>query len=82
MTPNSFSRPWLLYESGFVAGKRGSEVVPLVFKIEKSQLPFPLSSYVIYSGDKLEDLERLLIQLLSEIVPKPNRELINNELNS
>lgn len=77
LTLNSYLRPWLLYESGYVAGSKGANVIPLVFGISKSDLPSPLSAYVVYSVDNEEDLPNLLFQLLSEVVPSPNRELID-----
>lgn len=79
LTPNSYLRPWLLYESGYVAGSKGANVVPLTFGITKSDLPSPLSAYVIYAADKEDDLAKLLFQMLSEVVPSPNRELINTQ---
>jgi beta-phosphoglucomutase len=79
LTPTSYNRPWLLYESGFVAGNQGGvQVIPVLFGIQASQLPLPLSSYVMYSGDNPEDLTRLLLQLVSEVAPHPKKELVSN----
>lgn len=73
LTENSYNRPWLLYESGYVAGRmRGAKVVPLLFGIEKGRLPSPLSGYSLYAGDNPEDLCRLLLQVLAEMFPEPD----------
>jgi TIR domain len=79
LTPNSYLRPWLLYESGYVAGSKGANVIPLVFSITKSDLPSPLSAYVIYAADNEEDLTKLLIQILNEAVPSPDIESITKK---
>lgn len=79
LTPNSYHRPWLLYESGYVAGLKNTRVVPVCYGIDKSNLPSPLSAYVVYSVDDSEELKKLLHQLISEVVPIPNRELIENQ---
>jgi HAD superfamily hydrolase (TIGR01509 family) len=78
LTPSSVNRPWLLYESGFVAGRTGAEVIPLVFRISKSDLPSPLSSYVMYSGENIEDLNKLLWQIIMEVFPQPKKDLLKN----
>lgn len=80
LTPNSYLRPWLLYESGFVAGCRGDKVIPLVCSVKKSDLPSPLSAYVIYSTDDPEDFIHLIIQLVSEVVPSPSLQLIEHHV--
>jgi HAD superfamily hydrolase (TIGR01509 family) len=76
LTPNSLQRPWILYESGFVAGNKKANVIPMVFCIDKNDLPLPLSAYVIYKGDELEDLSQLLIQIVTKVAPKPNKYFI------
>ncbi len=80
LTPNSYLRPWLLYESGYVAGHRGAQVIPLLCGITKAELPAPLSAYIVYSLENINELNRLLFQLLSEVVPYPNQELIKSQV--
>jgi HAD superfamily hydrolase (TIGR01509 family) len=78
LTPNSLQRPWVLYESGYVAGNRKANVIPIVFSLAKDDLPLPLSAYVIYSGDDENDLVQFLMQIMGEIVPLPNTTLIQS----
>ena len=80
ITSASLNRPWLLYESGYVAGRRGAQVIPLLFGVEKASVPSPLHDYVLYSGDQSEDLCRLVHQLLADVVRKPNRELVERQV--
>jgi len=82
LTPNSLQRPWILYESGFVAGNKKAEVIPLVFCINKNDLPLPLSAFVIYKGDDIEDINRLIMQIVIITVPKPNKSLIDENINN
>lgn len=79
LTPNSLGRDWLLYETGFVAGKKESQVVPLLFEVSKDELPLPLSAYVTYSGDEEKDLSNLLLQIVAEVAPNPNKKFIQSQ---
>lgn len=78
LTPNSLVKPWILYESGFVAGNKKSHVIPVMFCSAKKDLPLPLSAYVIYKGDEFEDLKQLLTQIVLKCAPKPNNLIIEN----
>ncbi|WP_022667356.1 HAD hydrolase-like protein [Desulfospira joergensenii] len=79
LTPNSFTRPWVLYESGYVAGLKKNNVIPITIGLSKSQLPSPLSAYVIYSGDNANDLSKFFCQILAEVVPEPNQNIIQSQ---
>jgi beta-phosphoglucomutase-like phosphatase (HAD superfamily) len=74
ITPNSILKPWLTYESGFVAGKKGETVIPLLFCIEKKDLPLPLAAYTLYSGDNVDELKKLIIQMIKLVAPNPDDE--------
>jgi beta-phosphoglucomutase-like phosphatase (HAD superfamily) len=78
ITPNSIDRPWLTYESGYVAGKQGSQVIPLLYSLKKNELPSPLSAYVVYYGHDKNDLETLLMQLMSAVAPNPSSILVSS----
>ncbi|MFA7059446.1 MAG: HAD hydrolase-like protein [Pedobacter sp.] len=78
LTPNSLGRDWLLYESGYVAGKKESPVIPLLFGLTKTQLPLPLSAYVIYNGDDLDELNNLIYQIITEVAPNPSLLLVSS----
>jgi beta-phosphoglucomutase-like phosphatase (HAD superfamily) len=78
VTPNSIDRPWLTYESGYVAGKQGAQVIPLLYGLKKNELPSPLSAYVVYCGDDKTDLETLLVQLISTVAPNPSSVLASS----
>lgn len=78
ITPNSITRPWLTYESGYVAGRQGSQVIPLLYSLNKNELPAPLSAYVVYYGHDKNDLEMLLMQLMSAVAPNPSSILVSS----
>jgi beta-phosphoglucomutase-like phosphatase (HAD superfamily) len=80
LTRNSLSRPWILYESGYVAGNKGAKVIPLLFNVQKESLPLPLSAYMIYSAENKSDLLSLLLQLVSEVLPNPNIDFLEKQL--
>lgn len=72
ITPMSLGRAWLLYESGFIAGQTGAQIIPVLFDVSRTELPAPMSDYVTFDGKNGSDVARLLLQLLPKVVPKPN----------
>lgn len=72
ITPTSLGRPWLLYESGFIAGQTGAQIIPILFDVARTELPAPICDYVTFDGKNGSDVARLLLQLLPKVVPKPN----------
>jgi hypothetical protein len=67
LTPNSMTRPWVLWESGAAAGvalatNKTSPVVPIMFGISDADIPSPLSAAQRVRGDtnKADGITRLL----------------------
>jgi hypothetical protein len=67
LTPNSMSKPWVLWESGAAAGvalatNKASPVVPITFGIRDADIPSPLSAAQRVRGDSTEadGINRLL----------------------
>jgi HAD superfamily hydrolase (TIGR01509 family) len=66
LTPLSCNRPWLLYESAYIAGKGGRRVIPLLCGVGREQIPSPLTNYKSYSADDVDQVTELIQQLISE----------------
>lgn len=81
LTRFSCARAWLTYESGFMAGflaaERGRTVIPLLFDVERDDIPDPLRSYQCYTASSAESLSRLLAGCLRDSGLKPNDQLIS-----
>lgn len=77
LTANSLDRPWLLYELGYVANINKSNIIPLIFDVDIKDLIAPLSIYKVFHGHNIEDLTKMLVQIVLLIAPKPNLDLIN-----
>jgi hypothetical protein len=70
LTPNSMTRPWVLWESGAAAGvalatNRASRVVPVTFGIREADIPHPFQSTQRVLGDT--DTADGIIRLLHDI---------------
>ena len=84
LTPNSMTRPWVLWESGAAAGvalatNRSSSVVPITFGIRDADIPHPLLAAQRVRGDT-EDADGItrLLQDLNDSLGKPlNPELLH-----
>jgi hypothetical protein len=76
LTPRSVSKPWLLWETGAVYGAalmQGGEsartVRPLLYRLDADDMPSPLRASNVQSlrGDRSEDIEEFLSQLITDI---------------
>ncbi len=77
VSPSSVHKPWILWEAGAVAGAAlASEsqglrkVRPLVYQVPTDQIPSPIrdSKVQFLRGDKTEDVQRLLEEILNDYV--------------
>lgn len=68
VTPNSVSKPWILWEAGAVYGAAAAmddsglrKVLPVVYQLSSSQIPSPIrdSKAQLLHGDEEADLDRL-----------------------
>ncbi len=74
LTPRSVGKPWVLWESGAVAGaalatKKSASVVPVLYRMRFEDIPQPLQQLQAAQGETEEGLERLL-QLIDETTTK------------
>ena len=72
LTPHSLQKPWVLWESGAVAGAGlmsgdKSRVVPVAFKISMEQIPSPLRSLQAMYGNDNKSILKLLDKIRSNI---------------
>jgi tetratricopeptide (TPR) repeat protein len=80
LTPASISKPWLMWESGAVSGvslalKEGTPIIPLLFRLDKDQVPSPLGDRQAEYGESLEGIERVL-QALQASIGEPESRLM------
>jgi TIR domain len=65
ITPNSVSRPWLWFETGFGAAHSDSEVIPVCLGLDRLEsIPFPLAMYQCYLLTDYESLRIFFAKLL------------------
>lgn len=65
LTPESLSRPWLMWESGAVNGialalEEQRQIVPLLFRVNRENLSGPLSHLQAEQGETKEGIYRLV----------------------
>lgn len=68
-TPSSCARPWLLYETAYIAAKGDRKVIPLLCGVSKEAIPNPLHQFHCYSIEDIEKLSQLIVDLLKKTVP-------------
>lgn len=67
LTPQSISRPWLLFESGYGAANRERDVIPVCVGIDSLRdIPFPLAMYQCYQLADYESLKSFVERVLSK----------------
>jgi tetratricopeptide (TPR) repeat protein len=76
LTPASISKPWLMWESGAVSGvslalKEGTPIIPLLFRLDRDQIPSPLADRQAEHGESREGIERVLKALQATIGEPP-----------
>jgi hypothetical protein len=77
LTPNSVSKPWLMWEAGAVSGvslatQKVSTIVPLVYRLSMEQVPSPLRSRQAARGEDRESIKRVL-ETVQQSVGLPER---------
>jgi tetratricopeptide (TPR) repeat protein len=80
LTPASISKPWLMWESGAVSGvslalKEGTPIIPLLFRLDKDQIPSPLGDRQAEYGESREGIERV-VQALQASIGEPEPRLM------
>lgn len=70
LTPNSVSKPWLMWEAGAVSGvslatQQAATVIPLVYRLSMEEIPSPLASRQAARGEDGESMKRVLETLRS-----------------
>jgi hypothetical protein len=71
LTENSYDRPWVMYEIGYIKGKSSKKkLMPIAMNDEVlSQISgYPYSRFSIYKCDE-ESLSEIIIQLLNNLTP-------------
>jgi hypothetical protein len=67
LTPNSLAKPWLYFESGFVARAQGAQVIPVCLGLESTQVPYPLAMYQLYELSNAQSFSTFLDKLLAKL---------------
>lgn len=67
LTPNSLSRPWIYFESGYGFSNRKTQVIPLCLGITVSDVPFPLKMFQCYEIGNLESLTDFCRKLFNQL---------------
>src|SRR5262249_22777591 len=75
LTPNSVSKPWLMWEAGAVSGvslstQQAATVIPLVYRLSMEEIPSPLTSLQAARGEDGESIKGVL-ETLKQSVPMP-----------
>ncbi|MFQ5598795.1 MAG: toll/interleukin-1 receptor domain-containing protein [Nitrospiria bacterium] len=76
-TPESKEKPWLYFECAYAMGmEKKNAVIPIVYYMEKRELPSPLQNIQIYLGDNRDSLKRLYGVLIDRYGGKHVKEKI------
>jgi hypothetical protein len=76
VTPNSFEKPWLHFETGYVAGRRETEIIPVCVGLKSTEIPFPLAMYQLYELGSLRHLSALAEKLMARFALHYDAELV------
>jgi hypothetical protein len=70
LTDNSYDRPWVMYEIGYIKGKSSKKnLMPIAIDIDINKIRnYPYSKFNIYKCDE-QHLSTLMIELLNNIIP-------------
>lgn len=78
VTPGSNERPWLLWESGFAAGK-SKIIIPIVFFLRHDRIHSVFETKQKYDGESKDDAlqlcERIVMQATGKAVPAAVRQV-------
>src|SRR3712207_1505893 len=82
LTPESLSRPWLMWESGAVNGialalEQRRQIVPLLFRVNRENLAGPLSHLQAESGETQQGVRRLAVAIWELRGRKPGQQLFD-----
>jgi tetratricopeptide (TPR) repeat protein len=79
VTPESLARPWLMWESGAVAGmalasERGRRIAPLLFRVNQDSVAGPLQHLKAEPGETAQGIWRLIDAIWEMRGKQPPRE--------
>jgi tetratricopeptide (TPR) repeat protein len=79
LTPESLSRPWLMWESGAVNGialalEEQRQIVPLLFRVNRENLTGPLSHLQAEQGETGQGIRRAVLAVWDLLGRKPGKE--------
>jgi tetratricopeptide (TPR) repeat protein len=85
LTPESISRPWLMWESGAVNGialalEQRKPIVPLLFRVNRENLAGPLSHLQAESGETEQGVRRLAVAIWELRGRKPGQQVFDPRL--
>ncbi len=85
LTPESLSRPWLMWESGAVNGialalEQRRQIVPLLFRVNRESLAGPLSHLQAESGETQQGVRRLAVAIWELRGRKPGQQVFDRRL--
>lgn len=68
LTPESVHKPWVMWESGAVAGvasaaRKKSALIPITYRLHTEEIPAPLRQLQAASGEKKTDIEKVIATL-------------------
>ena len=71
-TPFSFTRPWIMWESGVASGiDKARGIIPIVYLMGRGELANPLSTYQVYEGGDPEQVREVCGHLAYEAGLRP-----------
>lgn len=82
LTPESLSRPWLMWESGAVNGiglalGEQRQIVPLLFRVNRENLTGPLSHLQAEQGETEQGIRRVVLAVWDLLGKKPREEKLD-----
>jgi tetratricopeptide (TPR) repeat protein len=81
VSPQSLTRPWILWECGVATGvQRDRLLVPIVHSMSLTDLPSPLQSYQSYDGDQRASVIEVCRRLITGAGLKPNPDYWKGQL--
>jgi hypothetical protein len=81
VTPQSATRPWILWECGVATGiNKERKLVPIAHSMPLSDLPSPLQSYQAYDGDDRASVQQVCERMLTGAGFKPNPKFWTQQL--
>jgi tetratricopeptide (TPR) repeat protein len=82
LTPESISRPWLMWESGAVNGialalQEQRQIVPLLFRVNRENLTGPLSHLQAEQGETKQGIHRTVLAVWNLLGKRPGKEKLD-----